>query len=190
MTVILVLFACFFTAFMFINMISPFLKSQDDQLRFEVLDEDLKTLELLSEQKRFYTYQLQEIEGDFKANKLTEEDYKLFKRRFEREIILLMRKLEELHGGKGWEERVQQAYQKHIGTHQSSHSEQSHDWQEVADKAEPSPAHEAAPPARACHECQQPLEVDDRFCSQCGAKIDPVTMKTGDTGADAIEVRS
>lgn len=194
MTVLLVLFSCFVTALMFIKMISPFLQSQDDQLRFEVLDDDLKTMELLHQQRGFYVYQLQEIEGDFKANKLTEEDYKLFKRRFEREIIIIKRRLEELHGGKGWEARVQKAYEAHMGQTPDPKAQHTSAPTEPNTPAKPEAADSLwetpAPETLLCTSCKEPLEPEDRFCSQCGTSVPLKVDAVDEDSADSMEARS
>lgn len=199
MTVLLVLFSCFCTAFLFIKMLSPFLQNKDEQLRFEVLDEDLKTLELLAQQRSFYVYQLKEIEEDFKANKLTQDDYALFKRRFEREIILLMRHVEEIHGGKGWEDRVRLAYETYLG---NEHVTSSPPLTTPASGAVIEPEVFApdvvepealAPVDMTCDTCLEPLSTEDRFCSQCGTPVvdhHAAATPEDDSSSEPMEARS
>ena len=161
MTLLLVLVAFFFTAVMGIKMIAPFFTTPQDQLLFEVLDEDLKHTELLAQQRALHIQQLKEIDADFASEKLAEQDYVQLRRRHERELILNRRALDEVHGGKGWEQRVDALLRRRLNS--STRPEPQPDQSALA-----APERAAAEPS-ACAACAHPLTAQDRFCSQCGA---------------------
>ncbi len=173
MTVLLVLFACFFTALMCFKMFTPFFQTRDAQLQFEILDEDLKEIEALTQQKAVYIHQLSEIEDDFQSSKLSEQDYKQLKKRYEREIIMTLRKLDEVHGGKGWEQRVLKEQEHHA-------SKDASDPKEPITVTPSAPEVELTEPEKPsatllCSSCAAPLSPDDKFCSQCATPVSTST---------------
>lgn len=188
MTVLIFLAACFFTIVMGAMMVLPFFQQREDQIKFEVLDEDLKEIEALTQKKALHVQQLMEIDDDLHAEKLTAADHAQLKRRYEREIILIMRRLDEIHGGQGWQERVQRARQVYHGIPEEPPSTDTtapivDTTHETPVDTTPAPTQDATEeeegpenldtnhesPGLLCERCLNPLSPQDRYCAQCGA---------------------
>lgn len=86
--------------------ILPLLGSSVKNWRFEFLDKDLREVELLTTEKNILVKALRELEFEFQTEKIMEDDYKVFRKRYENQAIRVMKKLDQLHGGRDWEERI------------------------------------------------------------------------------------
>lgn len=187
MTVLIFLAACFFTIVMGVMMVLPFFQQREDQIKFEVLDEDLKEIEALMQKKAIHVQQLMEIEDDLQAEKLTPADHAQLKRRYEREIILIMRRLDDIHGGQGWQERVQRARHAHLGLEPLTEQAPSTTIEPTSPQADDEQRQlieedlegqgkdvllDASTLEHArCQTCDHPLSSSDRFCAQCGTPV-------------------
>lgn len=154
MTLLLTLLAVVFTIAAAYQLIRPFMTSRRDQLRFEVLDEDLRRVEELVARKSTLLQELREIKFDHETGKISEADYEEMKQRFERQAVQVMRELDELHGGRGWEDAIDEELERRL------------------DKVFAQREAGAADTAVACHECGKEMEPGARFCSQCGATLE------------------
>lgn len=175
MTLIMIITAAAFTLLMLYQMVTPFLKTRRDQLHFELLDHDLRRVEELAAQKTTLLKSLREVEFDHDTGKLTDEDYKELKTRYERQALKVMRAIDELHGGRGWEQAIDEQLERRIEVLRLE--------SEVQDKAALTSAilaRDAASQRTQCAECGHQLDADARFCSRCGT-----TVHAAAAGADA-----
>lgn len=168
MTLILVIIAVIFTLFMVYQTVRPFLKSQQERVRFEILDHDLRRVGELAARKAGLLASLREVEFDYSTGKLTDEDYKKAKARYERAALKTMRALDELHGGRGWETAIDTELGQRIAVMRQR--------DQAAQHTEPAPQPpKSAPKPIECPDCGKKLEADARFCSKCGTTIQPVS---------------
>ncbi len=186
---VLVLATCFFSVFMLYRMVAPFLETRSEQLRFDLLDDEMRQIEELTTRKSLYLDNLREIELDYELDRITEEDYRDLKRRYELKTVRIMRTLDELYGGRDWEERVERALGAEAGVlaagalpdEDELAPKQAADAPAEVDQPEPLAAataqtHEVfedADDTIACPECGKQLEADARFCSRCGTALAP-----------------
>ncbi len=172
MTLLLIIGAVLFTLFAIVSLLKPFVASRRDQLRYEVLHEDLRRVEALVAHESTLLQSLRELEFDHDLGKLTDEDYKDLKRRYERQAVKVMRELDELHGGRGWETAIDEQLDKR--RQQLARQRQ----------AEEARALSAATPAIVdCPECGKQMDSDARFCSQCGATLPDPSASSQDQNA-------
>jgi ribosomal protein L32 len=160
MTLLLIIAAAVFTLVSAYHLVMPFLSSRQDLLRFEVLDEDLRRVEELAAQKSTLLKTLRDVEFDFETGKISESDHRDLKQRYERQAVEVMRALDEIHGGRGWEQAIDAELSRRLEKiSQTRQTQQQH-------AAEASAADVAV-----CPDCSKEMEADARFCSQCGATI-------------------
>lgn len=170
MTILFIIVAVAFTVAMTILMVRPFSSSRDEQLSFELLDEEERKIEALVSRKVALVQALEDIEYDFKTNKISREDYERFKKSCERQAVGVMRKLEQLHGGDGFEEIIDREVRRRLEADATDPAESTSGDDATAsspDSDEPPPE----PPADRCPSCGTELDPDDRFCSQCGTSV-------------------
>ncbi|GEM_PF-3656583 len=86
--------------------ISPFLSSSLSNWRFEFLDSEIQQVELLSAEKYVLVNALRDLELEYQSEKIVESDYKVYRKRVENRAIGVMKKLDIIHGGRGWDERI------------------------------------------------------------------------------------
>ncbi len=167
MTQLFILLALLFTIGSAFMMIRPFIGSRQDQLSFELLDEELRSIEALVARKVALVQALRDIEYDYETNKISADDYQRFKKSCERQAIGVMRRLDQIHGAdKDWDAVIEQAVAERIGATDATADRPS--------SPEPdSPASSDDHRPDACNECHAQLKDDDRFCSQCGAPVAP-----------------
>lgn len=236
MTILLIVAAAFFTALMFYKTLGPWLEREDASNLIE-LDDEMRQLEELVSQKAMLMQSLRELEFDLELDKITLEDYTQLKRRYERQTITIMRKLDALHGGRGWESKIEDELHRRIAQEQPDEAEkkvktktktkpkpkpkaktakrlpeataepqQSNDRPapaeliaaqvktEAAQAAEAEAGHAVAPAATtqtmSCPECDKLMELDARFCSQCGATLVPPEAVASSPSPSSEEVRS
>lgn len=153
------------TIYAIIRTVAPFLEDPRDQMRLEMLDEELEQIERLVAKKSVALQSLQDIEFDYETGKLSEEDYERLKHQHERRAVRVMRRLDEVRGGVDMEDEIDEALQAKLeGTNGSSlASDESGDQPSSSEPAE-----------RSCPDCGAELDPDDRFCSKCGLPLDEV----------------
>jgi ribosomal protein L32 len=139
----------------------PFLTTHEQSLRFEVLDEDLRKVEELAARKSALLQTLRDVEFDYETGKITENDYRDLKARYEREAIEVMRELDNLHGGRGWEEAIDAELDQRVA--------------KIRAEREKAPAESTSPELIDCPECGHEMQANARFCSQCGTTLADVS---------------
>ena len=164
MTYLLIVLGIAFSVLMLLQIVAPFFSSRKDQLRFEILDEDLRKIEALASRKVALVQTLRDLEYDFETAKITEEDYLKFKRSCERQAVGVMRRLDAIHGGRDWEDVIEKALQDRL-----------QDPDLEIPSASPGPA------PLTCHQCGTPLDEDDLFCSKCGTPVSNSTDEPRDS---------
>lgn len=163
MTIVLIVLAVFFTAFMAYKMVAPFLDSQEAQLRSELLDEDMRRVEELVALKTMYMGNLRELEFDLETDKIAKEDYVQLKKRYERRTAGIMRELDELHGGRDWRDKIDAELERRQ--------------LDVAKAPKALPA-KKTPDTIICPSCGANNSADARFCSQCATSLAPEPSAT------------
>lgn len=181
MTLLFVFIALAFTAFTLFKTIAPFLGSRHGQLRVELIDDELRTIELLVARKAAFVQELRDIEYDWQTSKISEEDYKRFKTSNERRAIGIMRRLDAIHGGRAWEENIDNELAKRLAEYDANDSSETaaqHTEQpaepitdssaDTQKSAIPTPESAVSTSEITCEQCQKPLSADDIFCAKCG----------------------
>ncbi len=168
MTLLFVIITLVFTLFVIYKAAEPFLGSREAQLRTELLDDELRSIELLVARKTALVQSLREIEYDWQTNKIAEDDYNRFKKSYERQAVGIMRRLDAIHGGRTWEQSINEELTRRLN---SNHEKALPP--EAADISTPAENHlDASTPAHAseltCESCDKPLRPEDIFCARCG----------------------
>lgn len=230
MTVLLVLVGVAFTTFMLYLTLKPLVARRDDAVRVEQFGEELQEIELLMARRNVLVSSLRELEFEKETSKIAADDFERFRGRYEREAVTIMRRLDDIHGGHGWQARVDAELEAALGrkpryagkdedestdeepkpaaaedpTTNEKPSEDSVEAPPIdeqpadavaaeqagPDEADASPQNgepdrdedTASPTLAACANCGTDLEVDDRFCSQCGTPVH--TPDTANTPAE------
>lgn len=186
MTILFIIAAIAFTVAMTALMIRPFSMAKQDQISLELLDEELREVEALAARKVALVQSLRDIEYDFETNKITEEDYRRFKRSCERQALGVMRRLEAIHGGDAnWEDTIDGALAERLDTGLDTDNidEQAAKPAADGDNAES----DETPEALSCSSCGKTLADDDRFCSHCGTATDSADEDVLSAGAAASD---
>lgn len=174
MTLLIAIIALF-TVWMAVRALEPLLGSQDEQLRDAMLDADMRQVEELIARRMLILDNLRELELDHQMAKLDEADYTKLRRRYELQALGVIRKLNALYGGDGWEARLDDAlvaYQRQLGVEapaQPSPAAQLEATPEVEAKAEASSETLVSPTLISCHACGASIKATSKFCSECGA---------------------
>lgn len=188
MTILFIIAAIAFTIVMTAMMIRPFSMSQEAQISLELLDEDLREVETLAARKVSLVQSLRDIEYDFETHKISEEDYKRFKRSCERQALGVMRRLEAIHGSdRDWDNQIDEALEKHLQIEPQTGSKSP---KSTADAPEPEQSNGVVEeisdePQSACQSCGKALVADDLFCSRCGTAVQANPSEGG--GTDNME---
>jgi hypothetical protein len=153
MSFILILIGALFTLSAIYFTIQPFLKSREEQARLELIDEEIRAVELLLARKEALVRALRELEFDHSTEKITAEDYERYRLKLERQAIGVMRELDAVHGGKQWREKVDAYIQDNLP------------------ELEAPPEKPERLTALACKNCGATLKADDRFCAKCGERV-------------------
>ncbi len=177
MTLLLIIVAVIFTLVAAYNVVTPFLSSERDQLRFELLDEDLRRVEELASQRALLLQELRDITLDRETGKLSQEDYEELKSNYERQAVQVMKELNEIHGGRGWEEAIDDELERRLARFEAERAQQGAE--RGSQKAEPEAAFIE------CPECTKRLEPEARFCSRCGTNMTDDKPATDDQLADS-----
>lgn len=170
------------TIFALVKIVAPFLEDRDAQLRFEVLDEELREIEELVARKSVLLQGLKDIEFDYETGKLSEEDYERLREKNERQAVQVMRKLDDLRGDVDLDEAIDSALERRLQERART---------VPADRSAETPDPEQETPATIeCPECGKRLEAEARFCSRCGRPLDDEEQTASDdasAGSDASD---
>ncbi|MFW5966700.1 MAG: zinc-ribbon domain-containing protein [Persicimonas sp.] len=170
MTVLLTALSVVFTLVAAYHIVTPFLASGEDQLRFEALDEDLRRVEELAARRATILQELRAIRLDFETGKITEEDYEKARRRHETKALGVMRELDDLHGGRGWEDTIDEQLAERLEKLDAEERETA--------EAPRDPVDDVEEALVACDECGKKLEPEARFCSRCGTPLREESAET------------
>ena len=185
MTYLLIILGIAFSVLMLLQIIAPFLSSRKDQLRFEILDDDLRQIEALVSRKVALVQTLRDLEYDFETAKITEEDYLRFKRSCERQAVGVMRRLDAIHGGRDWESVIEEALQQRLQDNEVA-APSSSSLAPIAPAVDSSISESPA-----CSQCGAPLKEDDLFCSKCGTPVHGSNDDgANDDGSNGLELES
>ena len=182
-TTVMVLAAVALTLVALYHLVVPFFLSRRDQVRFELLDQDLRRVEELAARKSALVQMLREIEFDHQTHKISDEDFAELKRGYERQAVRVMRELDALRGGTGWEAAVDGELARRLealpaGRADAPKSALAHPPEEPALDDEP------AADGVVCPSCHKRMEPDARFCSQCGYAFSDPAGSDSDPEAD------
>jgi hypothetical protein len=147
--------------------VAPFLGSRSAQARADLLEDEVRQVEALAAKKTVLLQSLRELEFDHQTAKISDEDYEKFRARYERQAVAIMKQLDAIHGGRGWQETIEKAIHERLNNAPVEVTTEPDRTPEPAD--EEAVASEVSGPA--CPACGTALEPDDRFCSQCGERI-------------------
>ena len=95
-----------FTIFAIYMTISPFIAKSREQTRFDYLNDEMHELERLVSNRTTLIQSLRELEFEKETGKIGETDYTKFRQRYELQAVGVMRKLDKIHGGRGWEAKI------------------------------------------------------------------------------------
>jgi len=154
MSFVLILFLALFTLAAIYFSIQPFLTSRESQARLELIDDEVRAVELLLARKEGLLRALRELEFDKATEKISPEDYERFRLKLERQAVGVMKELDAIHGGRQWRDEVDQFIADRLPEIAAQH------------------ALEESRESKPCPDCSTPFYPDDRFCSKCGAKLD------------------
>jgi len=163
-TVLLVFIFAALTIFAVVKVVAPFLEDRHEQLRFEILDEELRQIEELVARKSVLLQSLRDIEFDHETGKLSEADYERLRKKHERQALQVMRRLDELRGDVDLDDEIDSALEERLRQRAEAGTADS--------QPTPSADREAA---IECPECGHRLADDGE-----GAGAD------GDAGADEV----
>ncbi len=113
MSLILIYIALAFTAVALVLMVLPLFGTRRERVRIEFIEHELRTIEALASERSALLQQLRDLEFDRETNKVSEEDYARFKRRYELQAVAVMRQLDALRGGQNWDRLVDQEIASH-----------------------------------------------------------------------------
>jgi hypothetical protein len=160
--------------------LAPFLASKSDQARTDLLDDEIRQVELLAAKKASLLLSLRELEFDHQTNKIADEDYERFRKRYERQAVGVMRELDAIHGGRGWKESIENEIQARLAAAGLSDEPEA---SVPTDSEEPISSGSDQEGANPCLGCGGPLELDDKFCSQCGTPVLEITASVSEATA-------
>jgi hypothetical protein len=202
MTLALIALFIAFTAYALSRMIAP-LVSKDDSARADLLSEDLRQSEELSSLKAMYKASLRDLEIDRELEKVTEEDYLQLKREHESRAVKAMRELDQLHGGRGWQSRVDAALATRRAalapdpepTSKPKKKKKTKKTPEPQRATHDDPATKGAPapdPLGAlvpCASCGfEGVDAEASFCSRCGAPMPALDVSRATSSPSLSEV--
>lgn len=166
MTIVLLVVSIAFTLAMIVQILLPFSISREDQLSFELLDEELRQIEILVNRKVALVQTLRDLEYDWETDKISEEDYQRFKRSCERQAVAIMRRLDAIHGGRDWQNDIDRAIDERVSSNFFDTEESpSQELDESADESD------GTDDTLVCANCAAQLEDDDLFCGKCGTPV-------------------
>lgn len=165
------------------QIVAPFFQSREQQLRFEVLDDDLRSIEELVARRSYLLQSLRELQMDYETGKIPEDDYEDTKRTLELEAVKVLRELDEVHGGRGWQDTIDEELDERLGSIPRRRADEL----DEPSAPEPVPADvdvptddDELPDEIECPECGKAMEPDARFCSQCGYALSDEELEADD----------
>jgi hypothetical protein len=180
MTILLILMFAAFTAAMLLQAGRALIGERGETPATKLLRDDLRQLEELVALRAMLLAALRELELDRELEKISTEDYQQLKRRHERQAVQIMRQLDDLYGGRGWEGAIDDALDARLGAAGAPAAPLAdEDEDEVIDEqpakklelkldiTQPAPA---AAHGWACPACARVMVDDDMFCGRCGAQ--------------------
>jgi hypothetical protein len=199
MMILFLIITAALTLYAAFHIVAPFFQSREEQLRFEVLDEDLRHIEELVAQRSYLLQSLRELQLDHETGKIPEDDYESTRKKLELEAVKVLRELDEVHGGRGWQEtideelseRVQGIRKRRQDTRSTDEPEEPRSTGDAeALEQRDSEDVEASQTIQqiSCPDCGKTMEPDARFCSQCGHAFDDGTEdEPGEATASASD---
>ena len=171
MTILMILVFTAFTAAMALQAARALLEQRGESASAALLRDDLRQLEELVAERALMLSALRELELDRELDKISEQDYLLLKRRHERQAVQIMRRLDDLYGGRGWESAIERELTQRLESSPAAPTPAATQVEEVAsDEAAPLMTPETPDAARwACPACARVMRDDDMFCGRCGA---------------------
>lgn len=157
MTVLLVFAAAIFALVASYRAFAPLVLT-GTRIQSGALDTELRELEELTARRDVLLKSLRELEFERETNKVSQGDFETFRARYEREALDILKEIDRLHGGRGWQERIDEELRSRVGPPSLASA--------VAPSLDDS---EQGPPE--CVSCGAELQVDDRFCSKCGTPV-------------------
>lgn len=130
----------------------------------DALEQVMDELEELYARRDALYQAIKDLEMDYQAGKLNEEDYHLFRQRLRREAAEVLRAIDHLVA-------QQNAVRERLETLVKAMREQPSPTQETAEELLSAPAY--------CSRCGHRVRAGDRFCSQCGAPLQPSVADAG-----------
>lgn len=106
MTLPIIFAGIIFTVFAIYMTVMPLMQSSVRRWRFEYLDTDLREIEFLVARRVTLIRALRELEFEYKTDKVSENDYATFRKKFEREAVRVMKRMDAIHGGRDWEQKI------------------------------------------------------------------------------------
>lgn len=154
------------TVYALAKIVSPFLEDRREQLRFELLDEEVQQIERLVARKSVLMQSLRDIEFDHETGKLSDEDYERLKRKYEHRAVRVMRDLDDLRGDADRDEEIDSALERRLHERANRVPETTGDHPDDASAG------------IECPECGKGLEPEARFCSRCGTPLEDSPEET------------
>jgi hypothetical protein len=152
------------------KVVSPFLEDREDQLRFELLDEELGQIEELVARKSVLLQTLRDIEFDHETGKLDDADYERLRAKHEKRAVDVMRRLQELRGDEDLDEEIDSEIEQRLQSRVDPEPETSEPTDKQPDVAEDAESADSLEPI-ACPACERELAADASFCSGCGIEL-------------------
>lgn len=177
-TLLLVFISAALTVYTLFRIVSPFLGSESEQIRDELLNDEIQEIERLVARKSILLQSLKDIEYDRDTGKLAEEDYERLRNRYEREAIQVMRELDDLRGGADLDDEIDAALEKRL-------DRQLHEEESSESRSDRSADDHAAE----CPKCDKRLEPEARFCSRCGTPLGE-TVESDPPATDDVDDRA
>ena len=157
------------TLYALAQIVAPFFQSREDQLRFEVLDEDLRSIEELVARRSYLLQSLRELQLDHDTGKIPDDDYEETRKSLELEAVKVLRELDEVHGGRGWQDAIDQELSERLEGIRGRRAEELDEGRTTEPVEADEPTEDQTPADQVdCPECGKAMEPDARFCSQCG----------------------
>jgi hypothetical protein len=193
MSLILIYIAIAFTVVSLVLMMLPLFGTRRERVRVEYIEDELRTIEALAAKRAALLQQLRDLEFDRETDKVSEDDYKRFKRRYELEAVAVMRQLDGLRGGQNWDKLVDAEIRAHlevsapdlIDTVASATYSESDSSSDDANPVASEQAEEPAQDVAAVESDADPVDAEDEpdddaeeadgelICGSCGADLAP-----------------
>ncbi len=149
-----------------IGLVYPLLRKRGGEETVET-DEDRRVRELLSRKESFYST-IKELDFDFKTDKLSEEDYKELKERYQREAISLLREVDEVEKRDDLEDLVEkEVLSRRRSVSSLREKGKSGDLENIIEEEILARRESFS----FCSHCGSRSGAKDKFCSNCGREL-------------------